>query len=47
MKVRIRHEHRGVPYTIEMETEALENIAALHGIICKIHRFIDRLLDTR
>ena len=46
MKIRIRHEYRGVPYELEMETEALENISFLDEILTRIHRFIDRIMET-
>ena len=46
MKIRIRHEYRGVPYELEMETEALEDISLLHGIITRIHMFINRIVEA-
>ena len=47
MKIRIRHEYKGVPYELEMETEALENISLLHGILTKLHMFIDRIVEAQ
>jgi len=47
VKIRIRHEYRGIPYELEMVTEALEDISQLHGIITKIHMFIDRIVEAQ
>ena len=46
IKVRIKHQYRGIPYEIEMDCEALRSLDALDDILMRIHAFIDEIVGA-
>jgi len=44
VKVRIRHEYRGIPYEIEFELSEPKQLDLLPGVIDEIIKFIDNML---
>ena len=44
VKVRIRHEYRGIPYEIEFELSKPKQLDLLPSVIDEIIKFIDNIL---
>ena len=45
VKVRIKHQYRGVPYEIEVDSDSLGALDLLDGLLDQVYDAIDRILE--
>ena len=45
VKVRIKHQYRGVPYEIEIDSNSIKTLDLLDDLLNQVYNAIDRILE--
>ena len=45
VKVRIKHQYRGVPYEIEIDSNSIKTLDLLDDLLNQVYSAIDRILE--